>query len=89
MKKILVILFALVMCMSFNSCTNNTRARHWGGNMNVNLPQGQKLIMATWKDNNLWYLVEPAEEGYTPKVKVFKEDSRFGVAEGTITFIEH
>lgn len=89
MKKKLFVLFALALCILLSSCTSNTRARHWGGNMNVNLPQGQKLMMATWKENNLWYLTEPAEEGYVPKEKVFQEDSRYGIVEGSIIFIEH
>jgi hypothetical protein len=54
----------------------------------IELDPGQKLVNATWKEANLWYLTEPMESGYVPKTKVFKEDSRFGVMEGKVIFHE-
>ncbi len=47
-----------------------------------------KLVEATWKENNLWYLVEPMEEDYVPKTKVFIENSNAGMIEGKVTFVE-
>ena len=72
------------------ACTENTKARVWGDTMTVVLPKGQKLIEATWKgeSNSLWYLTEPMDTDYVPKRKTFVEDSRFGVLEGTVIFIE-
>lgn len=72
------------------SCTENTRSRVWGGTMTIELPKGQKLVEATWKGdgNSLWYLTEPMDADYTPKTKVFQEDSRFGVLEGSVVFVE-
>ena len=84
MKK-LFLLFALVaMC----SCTQNQMARSYGGKMTIELPKGEKLINATWKEANLFYLTEPMEEGYVPKTKKFRESSNFGVWESEITFVE-
>lgn len=84
MKK-LFLLFALVaMC----SCTENQIARNYGGKMTVELPKGEKLINATWKEANLFYLTEPMEEEYIPKVKKFRESSDFGIWESEITFVE-
>lgn len=84
MKK-LFLLFALVaMC----SCTENQMARTYGGKMTIELPKGEKLINATWKEANLFYLTEPMEEGYIPKSKKFRESSNFGVWESEITFVE-
>ena len=84
MKK-LFLLFALVaMC----SCTENQIARSYGGKMTIELPKGEKLINVTWKENNLFYLTEPMEEGYIPKSKKFRESSNFGVWESEITFVE-
>lgn len=85
MKKYLFLLFALVaMC----SCTQNQMARTYGGKMTIELPKGEKLINATWKEANLFYLTEPMEEGYIPKSKKFRESSNFGVWESEITFVE-
>ncbi len=85
MKKYVFLLFALVaMC----SCTQNQMARTYGGKMTIELPKGEKLINATWKEANLFYLTEPMEEGYIPKSKKFRESSNFGVWESEITFVE-
>ena len=87
MKKVLFILaVALVICTA--SCTENIRARKMGGKMTVNLPKGKKLINATWKDTNLWYLVEDMEDGYVPKTKHMYEESPHGLIEGEVVFIE-
>lgn len=85
MKKILVmaaVLFAL------SSCTEQMKVREFGGTMEVKLPKGEKLIMATWKETNLFYLTEPMDSGYMPKKKRFKEDSGFGIWESEIIFVE-
>lgn len=85
MKKLFI---ALASIFILASCTENQRVREFGGEMTVNLPKGQKLIMATWKETNLFYLVEPMEDSYVPKTKLFIEDSAWGVWESKITFIE-
>lgn len=77
----------LTACMFF-ACTENERARTYGGEQTVKLPKGEKLIEATWKESNLWYLTEPMDSDYVPKTKVFKESSDFGVWNGKIIFIE-
>ena len=84
-KKYLFLLFALV---AMYSCTENQMARSYGGKMTIELPKGEKLINATWKESNLFYLTEPMEEGYIPKSKKFRESSNFGVWESEITFVE-
>lgn len=86
MKKILFIFIACI-CMSLMSCEQPI-ARRYGGNMTVNLNAGERLVEVTWKENSIWYLVEPMDSDYKPKVKVFKENSVLGIAEGSITFIE-
>ena len=85
MKKYLFLLIALV---AMSSCTENQRARAYGGKMTIELPKGEKLVNATWKEANLFYLTEPMEEGYIPKSKKFRESSNFGVWESEITFVE-
>jgi hypothetical protein len=82
----LVLALALLATVCFESC--NYCTRKYGGSTVIRLEPGEKLVEVTWKDANLWYLVEPMEDGYTPKTKVFKEDSNIGMLEGTVTFIE-
>lgn len=56
--------------------------------MTIDLPKGEKLLMATWKDANLFYLTEPMDSVYIPKTKTFKEKSNWDVMESTIIFRE-
>jgi hypothetical protein len=85
MKKLFVIIITL---LSFTACTENQRARNFGGTETVNLPKGQRLVVAAWKQDNLWYLTENMPEGYTPQTRTFKEKSSFGAMEGTVVFNE-
>lgn len=87
---IITIVSIIILLFHLCSCTENTRSRVWGGKMTIELPKGQKLVEATWKGetNSLWYLTEPMDADYIPKTKVFQEDSRFGVLEGSVIFIE-
>lgn len=84
--RIIITLVALLTIAT--SCTEQHMARRYGGKMKIELPKGEKLIMATWKEANLFYLTEPMDSGYIPKKKVFRESSNFGVWESEITFIE-
>lgn len=56
--------------------------------MTITLPKGEKLIEATWKDDNIWYLTEPMDSSYKPTTKTLHEDSRYGIMKGTVHFIE-
>lgn len=85
---IAIILAIAIVGAILCGCTEHGMARKFGGSMTVNLPKGQKLLEATWKESSLWYLTEPMDSGYEPKTKIFRENSRFGVWEGEITFIE-
>jgi hypothetical protein len=56
--------------------------------MVIDLPKGEKLIEATWKGEDLWYLTRPMRSNESPEIYIFREDSSFGVMEGTVTFKE-
>ena len=89
MKKIILSFFAAAILISgLSSCTENKMARNFGGSTTIELPAGEKLVEATWKDDNLWYLTEPMESGYVPKTKIFREDSSWGVLKGEVKFVE-
>lgn len=84
MKKVFIIIILLFLI----SCTDNNRARNFGGKIEVKLPPGKKLIIATWKEAQLWYLTEDMPADYIPSNKEFHEDSQFGIWQGTVVFIE-
>lgn len=71
------------------SCTENSRARNYGGTAQVDLPANTKLIGATWKNDELWYLYRPAREGEKPEMLTLQESSSFGIIEGKVIFKEN
>ena len=77
MKKKILILIVLLL---FAGCTQNERTRVFGGTQNMTLNQGEKLINATWKDTDLWLLVELPDGS-----KEFREYSTYGMMNGKIT----
>jgi hypothetical protein len=91
-KKILLLAFLIV---GLSSCTENTRAKSFGGSMVIDLPNGTKLVTATWKVGedgkqgpSLWYLYTSMDSTDTPKTYTFKEKSDFGLVEGVVYFTE-
>lgn len=66
------------------SCTEKERARSFGGTTDVVLPAGQKLVTVTWKEASLWYLTRPMHEGEVPELYTFREDSPYGMQQGTV-----
>ena len=73
----------MVFLTSCNSC-----AKSFGGTITVQLPQGKKLITATWKETSLWYLVEPMDSIDKPRTIIFQEESQFDTWEGKVIFQE-
>ena len=87
MKKIYLLL-SLLTILSFSSCTEQARVREFGGKMEIAVPAGYKVTSATWKETELFYFMEPMEEGYVPKEKKFVESSSYGFWESEVTFKE-
>ena len=83
MKKILICLAAFVAV----SCENYT-TKNLGGTMTINVESGYKVTNATFKEDEIWYFVEPMDSNYTPSQKKLVEKSMFGALEGTIIFNE-
>ena len=86
-KKTLLILVATIAIIALvvvlTGCTENSRAKSFGGTANITLPANQKLIIATWKDDDLWYLTRPMRPDETPETYSFSEESSWGIWEGT------
>lgn len=85
-SRIIVIGIIAVVTLSvlmLTSCTQNSRAKSFGGTAKITLPKGKKLVTATWKDSNLWYLTRDMKEGEVAESYEFHEESSFGMMEGT------
>lgn len=84
----LIAIAILLLLVLLTSCTDNEKARNFGGTEKIQLPKGQRLVTATWKKDDLWYLTEPMPENYLPQTREFIEKSSFGVWEGKVIFLE-
>lgn len=87
-------IYATIFCILMFSVavyyltSTNFAARKLGGTITVKLEPGQKLINATWKETELWYLTEEMSDDYQPKKKIFQEQSLHGIIEGKVVFVE-
>lgn len=88
MKKLVALAVVLICVIGFCGCSDNFRAKHWGGTMNIDLPKGEKLEVVTWKEQELWYLTRPMREGETAENWTFREKSSYGLVEGKVVFKE-
>lgn len=87
MKKLIVImLFALIG--SLWACTQNQRARAFGGTANIKFPCGKKLVNVTFKQDNLWLLTRDLRSDDKIESYEFNEDSSWGIFEGTVKIQE-
>ena len=88
-KRILLVglFIGVLMCIN-TACTRQQMTREFGGTLKIELPKGQELMEATWKEDNLFYLTRPMSEDYVPVTKTFQESSSWGVMESTVLFIE-
>jgi hypothetical protein len=77
MKKLMMILVAMVV---MSSCTENVRARHFGGTETLALKPNEKVLNVTWKDNEMWVCTQDTITGLV----YFREKSSWGVMEGTV-----
>ncbi|MGE5370431.1 MAG: hypothetical protein ACM3QZ_00445 [Solirubrobacterales bacterium] len=66
----------------------NPIARKYGGRVTSKLPENQKLVNVTWKEDSLWLLTRPMRPGEKPETYTFREDSTFGVLEGKVIIVE-
>lgn len=88
MKFIKKLLPIIILVITLQSCTENQRAKNYGGTMTINLPKGQKLETITFKNADVWYLTCPMLPTDSAVTHTFKEDSNFGVMSGTILIKE-
>lgn len=80
MKRFSFVMLATVVLAMFTSCTDNSRAKNWGGTQTITLAPNEVLVNMTWKDNNLWILTKDTTTG----VSYFREQSAWGMLNGKI-----
>lgn len=83
-----LLLAAALAAFSLTSCTQNARAKGWGGTAKVDLAPNTKLVGATWKDAQLWYLTRPMRSDEVAETSTLTEESSFGLVEGKVVFSE-
>lgn len=87
MKKTILVV-GLVVSSMFLGCTEQQRARSYGGKAEIMLPQGKKLVVATWKQDDLWLLTRNRKQNEEVETYQFQESSSWGVLEGTVVIQE-
>jgi hypothetical protein len=76
MKKLLFI----IGLVSLTACTENGRARRFGGTEEVSLKPNEVVLNVTWKDSEIWICTKDT----LTNVVYFREKSAWGVMEGTV-----
>ena len=51
MKRLFLLATVLLLLLSLSSCTENSRAKNFGGDATLDVPCGQMVQNITWKDN--------------------------------------
>lgn len=77
-----------ILAFAITSCTQQQRARQFGGTATENLPSGRKLVVVTWKGDHLWLLTRPMRPDEKPEVYEFTESSSFGLLNGKVVITE-
>ena len=77
MRKLTMVAITLLALVS---CTDNQRARSFGGTETVKLEPNEKFINVTWKQDNLWLIVQDTVTG----TYYAREKSNFGVLQGKV-----
>jgi len=72
---IAAICIILIIILGATSCTDNQRAKSFGGTSTINLPAGEKLVTVTWKgEADIWYLTRPMKSTDSVETYYFHQD---------------
>ena len=59
MKRLLFLLMLLIaIVVGVSSCTENERAKNFGGKEDITLKPSEQFVNATWKHDNLWLVTK-------------------------------
>jgi len=76
--------FTLIALLFLCGCTENQRARGWGGTATIELKSNQKLVTMTWKEDHLWILTRKRHSDESIEEYEFEENSSWGIMQGTV-----
>jgi hypothetical protein len=62
------------------SCTENDRARKFGGTEEITLKENEVLVNITWKETNMWILTQDTITG----IHYFREKSKWDLMNGKV-----
>jgi len=85
LRKVLVI---ATLAAALGSCSEQERARSYGGTAAIDLPPCTKLVNMTWKESDLWVLSRPIRSGEVAEQYEFVESHVYGMKAGKITIRE-
>lgn len=77
MKKLIIVAITL---LALTSCTDNQRARSFGGTEEITLETHEKFINITWKETSLWVITQDTMTG----LYYAREKSSFGIMQGKV-----
>ena len=77
MKRLFVL---FIVAIGLVSCTDNQRARSFGGTETIKMLPNEEFVNITWKQDNLWIIVKDKNTGNF----YAREKSSFGVMEGKV-----
>ena len=77
MKKTLI---ALLGVIALSSCTENQRARSFGGTEEVSLKPNEVVLNVTWKQDQMWICTKDT----LTNTVYFREKSSWGMLEGAV-----
>lgn len=69
-----------ITLLALASCTDNERARNFGGTETIKLEPNEKFMNLTWKQDDIWVIVQDTITG----TFYAKEKSSFGIMQGKV-----
>lgn len=88
MRTNIMILLCVGFMLLIAGCTEQDMAKNFGGTANIEIANCQKVVNATWKEDNLWLLTRPMREDEKPEKLTLSESSSFGLLEGSVIINE-
>lgn len=80
MRKISIIAMVAITLIAFISCTDNQRARKFGGTETVSISPNEKFINIAWRGDDLWLVLQDTISG-----EIYaREKSSYGIVQGKI-----
>lgn len=73
----------IAILFAVTACTQNQRARSYGGTETIIVAKNEEILNASWKGDQLWVLIKNKE---TNEITL-QEKSSWGVVEGKIKFV--